>query len=227
MLTFSFGEENADKTVQEIRLRNRKEIHDKVLNASNKEELNDVYGEWAERYDHDLLNEMGYVAPVAAGRMLLDYLDDKAALVMDAGCGTGLVGEYLHREGYLNIEGLDYSEEMLEKAREKNLYKKLSQGDLMVQLDIAENTFDAIISVGTFTCGHVGPAALGELVRITKPGGFICFTVRDQAWEADNYHAEMGQIEENGHWKLMEERTEDYIQDEGSSCKICLYQVTA
>lgn len=206
---------------------NRKEIHDRVLNASNKEELRDVYSEWADKYDHDLLNEMGYKAPVAAGRMLQDYLKDKAARVLDAGCGTGIVGELLHQDGYLNIEGLDYSEQMLEKAREKAVYKNLSQGDLMGRLDIAENTYDAIISVGTFTCGHVGPAALGELVRITKPGGFICFTVRDQAWDEDNYHAEMGKIEKNGLWKRLEERTEDYIQDDSSSCKVCLYQITA
>jgi len=208
-------------------LSDHKEIHDRVLNASNKEELRDVYSEWADKYDHDLLNEMGYVAPVDAGRLLQAYLDDKVAHVLDAGCGTGLVGEFLYQEGYLNIEGLDYSEQMLEKAREKGVYKNLSQGDLMVRLDIAENTFDAVISVGTFTCGHVGPSALGELVRITKPGGFICFTVRDQAWEEDNYHAEMGKIEKNGLWKRLEERTEDYIQDDGSSCKVCLYQITA
>jgi predicted TPR repeat methyltransferase len=208
-------------------LSNRKEIHDRVLNASNKEELRDVYSEWADKYDHDLLIEMGYVAPVVAGKLLLEYLDDKEALVMDAGCGTGLVGEFLHQEGYLNIEGLDYSEQMLEKARGKGFYKKLSQGDLLGRLDITENTFDSIISVGTFTCGHVGPAALNELVRITRPGGFICITVRDQAWEEDNYHAEMSQIEKNGLWKLLEERTEDYIQDDSSSCKVCLYQITA
>ncbi len=204
----------------------RKEIHDRVLNASNKEELMDVYREWADRYDHDLLNEMGYIAPVVAGRLLLNYLDDKVARVMDAGCGTGLVGEYLHQNGYLNIEGLDYSAQMLEKAREKRVYKTLSQGDLMSPLDITDNCYDAVISVGTFTCGHVGPAALSELVRITKPGGYICLTVRDQAWEEDNYHAEMGQIEKNGLWKLLEVSTEDYIQDEGSSCKVCIYQIS-
>lgn len=34
---------------------NRKEIHDRVLNASNKEELMDAYSDWADRYDSDLL----------------------------------------------------------------------------------------------------------------------------------------------------------------------------
>jgi hypothetical protein len=37
----------------------------------------------------------------------------------------------------------------------------------------------------------------------------------------------MGKIEKNGLWKRLEERTEDYIQDDGSSCKVCLYQITA
>ena len=47
--------------------------------------------------------------------------------------------------------------------------------------------FDAVICAGTFTCGHVGPEALREMVRITKKGGYICFTVRKQEWEAAPY----------------------------------------
>jgi hypothetical protein len=38
----------------------RKEIHDRVLSATCKEELATVYGEWAEHYDKDLIDEMGY-----------------------------------------------------------------------------------------------------------------------------------------------------------------------
>jgi predicted TPR repeat methyltransferase len=206
-------------------MNNRKEIHDRVLNATSKEELMAVYGEWADKYDKDLLEEMGYIAPVAAGRLLLKYLKDNDVCILDAGCGTGIVGEFMSKNGYNNIEGLDYSQHMLEKAREKNIYKTLVQGDLMSALDIADNSYDAIISVGTFTCGHVGPEALGELVRVTKPGGYICFTVREQAWQEDNYTDKVDDLEKNGDWKLQEIQTADYIQQEGSNCKVCLYRV--
>ncbi|PLX99071.1 MAG: hypothetical protein C0623_10245 [Desulfuromonas sp.] len=202
----------------------RKEIHDRVLNAKSKEELATAYSEWAERYDSDLIDEMGYVAPAIAGQLLDDHVKDRAARILDAGCGTGLVGADLYQKGYRNLEGLDYSEQMLKKAESKEVYTRLYQGDLTAKLDFPENSFDAIISVGTFTCGHVGPEAFSELIRITRPGGYICFTVRDKAWEDDNYRTAMDEIEKSGAWKRLQEQATDYIQKEGSSCNVCVYQ---
>ncbi|NNJ13143.1 methyltransferase domain-containing protein [Chloroflexales bacterium ZM16-3] len=204
---------------------NRKEIHERVLNASTKEDLVDAYAEWADQYDSDLLDEMGYVAYMSAGKLLLSHMSNSDARILDAGCGTGIVGEFLHQSGYGNIEGLDYSPHMLEKAREKGVYTAIFQGDLMDRLEIADNRYDAVISVGAFTCGHVQPEALRELARITKPGGYICFTVREQAWEEDDYRARLGAIEESGVCQLKESHTAEYIRQEGSNCRICLYQV--
>ena len=203
---------------------NRKEIHDRVLNATCKEELATVYGEWAEQYDMDLIDEMGYVAPAIASQLLQGYVEDRDARILDAGCGTGLVGADLYQKGYRNLEGFDYSAQMLKRAKDKGIYTRLHQGDLTGRLDLLENSYEAIISVGTFTCGHVGPEAFDELIRITKPGGHLCFTVRDQAWEEDNYRVVMDEIEKNGAWKRLEEKSTDYIQREGSSCNICIYQ---
>ena len=206
---------------------NRREIHDRVLNASTTEELAKAYNEWADNYDQDLIDEMGYVAPLIATQLFSDNVEDRATIILDAGCGTGLVGEYLRRHGYKNIEGLDYSRAMLEKAGQKQIYRKLTQGDLTGSLDIASNTFDAVISVGTFTCGHVGPEAFDELLRIVKPGGHICFTVRDQAWEEDSYLDKIGALQRNGAWTMLAESTAEYIKSDGSNCRICLYQVSS
>ena len=203
----------------------RKPIHERVLNASSKEELMAAYRDWAEQYDRDLIDEMGYVAPKIASDLLLKHLDDTNAQILDAGCGTGLVGSILHQSEYTNIEGFDYSPEMLAKAAEKGIYRSLIEGDLTNALNIADNRYDAVISVGTFTCGHVGPQALDELVRITRPGGHICFTVREQAWKEDQYHAKIEAITDAGAWKMKEMLTADYIRQEGASCKACLYRV--
>ena len=48
--------------------------------------------------------------------------------------------------------------------------------------------FDAVICAGTFTCGHVGPEALRrDGYESQKMSGYICFTVREQEWEAAPY----------------------------------------
>lgn len=202
----------------------RRKIHDRVLNAASREELMTAYGEWAEHYDHDLLQEMGYVAPMIAANLLEDHMAQKGARVLDAGCGTGIVGELLHQKGYGNIEGLDYSPSMLEKAEAKGIYQALHRGDLTGTLDIAVDTYDAVISVGTFTCSHVGPGAFEELVRITRAGGWLCFTVREQAWEEDDYRTRVDDMERRGLWEQRESITADYIRQEGARCKVCLYR---
>jgi predicted TPR repeat methyltransferase len=208
-------------------LNKRKDIHEKVLNASSKEELMAAYSEWAEKYDSDLLGEMGYVAPMISSKLLQRYVDRKDARILDAGCGTGVVGECLNQDGYSNLEGVDYSQQMLDKARDKCIYSTLNLSDLTKTLDINDNVYEAIICVGTFTCGHVGPEAFNELVRITKPGGYICFTVREQAYEEDDYRTKMRELENIGVWELQELYSTDYIQQEGSTCKVCLYKVKA
>lgn len=185
-----------------------------------------AYHEWAEHYDHDLIDELAYVAPLAASKMLNRYTEPSSTRLLDAGCGTGLVGECLRELGYANIDGIDYCKSMLNKAKEKQVYNSLIHADLTSVLDLADDHYDAAICVGTFTCGHIGPGAFHELIRVVKPGGYICFTVRDQAWQEEKYGAAIQAVENKGEWKLMEENVSDYIQQEGSLCKICLYQVT-
>ncbi len=204
----------------------RKSIHERVLNASGKEELKAAYRDWADRYDSDLIDAMGYVAPKIASDLLIKYLDDANARILDAGCGTGLVGSIMHKCGYTKIERIDFSPDMLEKAAEKGIYRSLIEGDLTNALHIADRKYDAVISVGTFTCGNVGPQALNEFVRVTKTGGYVCFTVRGQAWEKDQYRSKIEELTDAGAWEIEEMRTADYIQQEGSDCKACLYRIT-
>lgn len=204
----------------------RKEIHNRVLQASSKAELDAAYQEWANDYDRDLLDEMGYVAPTLAAQVLQTYVPDKSAQILDAGCGTGLVGEALHQAGYTHLDGLDYSAAMLQKAQEKNVYQQVIQADLTAPLALADQRYKAIISVGTFTCGHVGPEAFAELIRITQRGGHICFTVREAAWDEEDYRTQLAALEQQGRWALQESRRMDYVQKEGASCQVCVYQVT-
>ena len=203
----------------------RREIHERVLNAKNSKELNDVYGEWAESYDSDLVTEMGYVAHSLCADLLSKNVNAKDSLILDAGCGTGLVGQELSQKGFQAIDGLDYSEDMLQQAAKKNVYQSLNQGDLNGKLDIPDNTYQAVICVGTLTLGHVGPNALKELARITKPEGIICFSVREQAWDQDDYESDLGAMVNSGMWQCKKQFESDYIQQEGSKCMICLYQV--
>lgn len=202
-------------------------IHERVLHAKNREELMQAYGEWADHYEADLVEGEGYVAPVLSAELLRPYLPGKTARILDAGCGTGLVGVWLAEHGYTELTGLDYSAEMLDRAREKGVYGELLQADLNAPLDLRDAAVDAVICVGTLTLGHVGPGALRELARIVAPGGHVCFTVRDEAWAQDDYAGAIDALVAEGVWTPVERQTADYIRKEGSTCQLCLYRVAA
>ncbi len=211
-------------------MKNTDNMHPRVFNAlhtNNKEELEELYKVWADNYDHDVVEVIGYVGHLITSELLIKYIDNSKAKILDAGCGTGLVGEVLHERKFKNIVGIDFSQTMLDQALKKNVYQSLALSDLTEKLAFKDNTFDAIVSAGTFTCGHVGPEAFSELIRVTKTGGYISFTVRDQEWDRLPYEKTIRELEEKNLWLCMESFITDYNIAEGVTCQLCLYKVTA
>ncbi|MDK2956717.1 MAG: hypothetical protein PWQ57_2213 [Desulfovibrionales bacterium] len=202
------------------------EILDKVYTAENHEELMEAYKDWADRYDDDNVVDHGYVAPIHTAKTLVRILEDKDARILDAGCGTGLVGKALEALGYKNMDGLDYSKDMLQQAEKKAVYRNLLQRDMSKPLGLPDDAYDAIVCTGTFTYGHVDAKGFDELVRITKPNGVVCFTIREGAYEEYGYRARMVDLERQGAWELISMRDEPYFEKEGGvTCKMCAYKV--
>lgn len=198
---------------------------DKVYTAKNSKDLMEAYSEWAEDYDKELLGDFGYVAHVATAEALAINLSEKEAEILDAGCGTGLVGEELQKQGFDTIDALDYSEAMLDVARSKGVYRKVFHADLSKVLDIPDQTYDAVVCTGTFTYGHVNADAFAELLRITRPGGVVGFTVREGAFEDLGYDKRMDEMTERGVWKPVSRTDVDYLKKEGVTCKLCVFKV--
>jgi demethylmenaquinone methyltransferase/2-methoxy-6-polyprenyl-1,4-benzoquinol methylase len=90
--------------------------------------------------------------------------------VLDAACGTGDLAIADVRAGAGRVTGLDFSEQMLVRARKKNAAIEWIQGD-MLALPFADETFDAA-TVG-FGVRNVEDLALAlrELRRVLRPGG--------------------------------------------------------
>lgn len=200
---------------------------DKVYTAKNHEELMDAYKDWASDYDTDTVDRFGYVAHVATADALDKVMESHDAYILDAGCGTGLVGEELLKMGYSRMDALDYSKEMLDVAAEKEIYQAHIQADLSKPLDIQDDTYDAIVCTGTFTYGHVKSSAFDELIRVTKPGGTICFTIRQGAYEDYGYRSKMIDLEQENAWELIGMHDTDYLKNEGVTCKMCTYKVAS
>ena len=117
-------------------------------------------------------------------RMLNDYLDamsiERAARVLDMGCGTGLVARAIARRHDFggHITGVDLSPYLVAVAKrlatEERLADRLefSTGDVRA-LNVADGSFDAVI--GHTLLSHVEDplAVLKEAARVVRPGGMI------------------------------------------------------
>ena len=187
----------------------------RVYAASSAAESRDIYDEWAQQYIQDLEAE-DYAFPKLAAQGLFETLggrlDDmdtgKKVLenlsILDAGCGTGLVGLQLAHFGAGNVIGLDISPKMLEIAGKTGVYGTLEEADLSKPLAQRDDSVDAVICVGTLTRGHVGPKpVLKEFARIVKGGGLIVATVLDDIWESAGFKTEVERLRFAGKVKVL------------------------
>ena len=205
--------------------KDRDQALDKAYSLESAEEVVDLYRDWADRYDHDTVERFGYVAPQRTVAVFLRHFSDRAARVIDVGCGTGLAGEVLRDQGFSNVDGLDISPEMLEAAREKGVYRELIEADLTKPLDIPTDSYDAVVSVGTFTHGHVGPEGLDELIRITRAGGVITFSINEGVYQEYGFEAAYRALADRGIAAVVETVQSDYLVKEGISSFVTTLKV--
>ena len=154
-----------------------------VYEARGPQEVAALYDAWAATYDAEMARA-GYRHPSIGVALLSRHLPRGEGPVLDAGAGTGLLGDWLRILGYPQVEALDISEGMLAVARAKGVYTRLHCLALGGALPFADGAFAGIISTGVFTTGHVGAEALDELIRICCGGGVIVLTVKDAVWHS-------------------------------------------
>ena len=174
-----------------------------VYHAPDRLTLEKLYDSWAESYDADL-QQVGYMhLPVIAG-LVSRYLPDRNGAILDAGVGTGAVGDVLSLLGCRNLSGIDMSDGMLVKARARGCYTELRKGVLGEALDFDDGVFDCIVSTGTFTKGHAPATALVELTRILKKGGVLMFTIGTSIWKTQGFSDVIGRLLRDGTIEMVE-----------------------
>jgi SAM-dependent methyltransferase len=175
---------------------------DRVFGAGGARELARSYDEWAESYDVDML-AIGYLNPAIVCSLVARHVVDLEGPILDAGCGTGLMGEILATLGYRQLVGLDMSNGMLERARARRVYRELHRGVLGARLEFEDGAFAAVIASGVFTAGHAPADALDELLRITRRGGHLILAFASSAWEGEvGLRAKTEALEGAGRWRL-------------------------
>jgi SAM-dependent methyltransferase len=104
----------------------------------------------------------------------------QASLILEVGCGAGLLAAELAGRGY-RVTAIDSSEAMVELARghaaEVGVQEELtiSVGDAH-GLPFATASYDLVIALGVVPWLHSPAVALAEMARVVKPDGFVLLT---------------------------------------------------
>ena len=196
-----------------------------IYKLKTTDEVMKYYDEWGDKnkYDQDMI-DWEYSGPKETVEIFKKYMKNKDVKIYDAGCGTGLVGTELKKFGYNYYDGADLSQKLLDLVP-KNLYQNLSKVDLNKKIEIEDNTYDAVMCVGTFTYAHVKPNALDEFVRITKNNGLICFTINEGIHKEYGFDKKIKELKDKNKWKEIEFFKSEYIASKGVNAWLGLFQV--
>jgi ubiquinone/menaquinone biosynthesis C-methylase UbiE len=130
-------------------------------------------------YDREYAAETpgGYALRVRR-RKVLDLFDKAGGTVLDVGCGPGVMVAELVERG-CTFRGVDPSADMISIARERfpeNDRVSFITGDA-ARLEFPDNSFDAVLCMGVMDFVPNGQQAIGEMIRVLKPGGTLIITV--------------------------------------------------
>jgi SAM-dependent methyltransferase len=171
--------------------------------ARDSQEAAEVYDSWAEDYEQSVAS-WGYTTPAVAAGLVGRYVEQGDGPLLDAGAGTGIAGEILSLIGYGDLVAIDVSRDMLELARRKGVYGDLRQMELGGPLDFPTDAFAAVVAAGVFAAGHAPPESFEELIRVTRPGGHVIFSVRTDVYEEGGFKDKQEALEGEGRWRLVE-----------------------
>ena len=174
----------------------------RAYHAKNSQETADVYDDWASEYEQHMKN-VGYTHPAMVAAMVSRHVAPGKDLVLDAGAGTGVLGEILTALGYPNIVGLDASAGMLKIADLKNNYLQLSHQFLGQPLTFDDDSFALVVSSGVFTQGHAPLDGLDELIRVTRLGGHLVFSVA-RTYLDGPFEEKRRQLEQANLWRFVD-----------------------
>jgi predicted TPR repeat methyltransferase len=176
-----------------------------VSGSTSSDEVRGYYDGQAATYDSTLAS-WGYDAPWRAAELLMQSLpaDGASQTVLDAGCGTGLAGQALREAGFAGrLLGVDLSPDSVARAAARGIYESVVVGDLQQPLSHGDDSVDGVVCVGVLTYVPDVVAIWREFCRVTRPGGVVVLTQRDDIWRERQCNEVVHDFERDGRWVVV------------------------
>ena len=178
----------------------------------------EIYNQWADTYD-DYVNNLNYLGPKNVSVIFQNYVlssNHSNLKILDFGCGTGLLGFEIHKKlsGVFSftLDGIDISERMIQKCRERNIYNQIYEINLL-QDELPKNIiYDYIVSSGVFLEGHVSLRVINTLLNNLKLNGIIFFTIRE-SFKNEKINEYQEFILQNSRIEILSETNIDYLPE--------------
>ena len=161
-------------------------LGDEQLSEMPKAYVQALFDQYAPRFEHVLINDLGYRAPslifkaVVAARVAAK----KPALfkrAIDLGCGTGLAAAAFARQ-VDHFIGIDLSPGMIKQARATELYAELEVADMIEGVrGKADASANLVVAADAFVYLSDLAPVLAEAKRVLAPGGVLAFTLETHA----------------------------------------------
>lgn len=181
-----------------------------VYELRSADDVKKHYDEWSESYDDSVCGN-GYIVPERCAKALADIADDKSEPMLDFGCGTGISGDQLAKEGFSAIDGCDISKRMLEVAERKGIYRKLWQIDADENLPFRSGQYRHIAAVGVISVGAAPISTLDTLMNLLPSGGTLTFSYNDHTLQDAEYQARVSEFVDTGSARLLFKEYGDHL----------------
>jgi predicted TPR repeat methyltransferase len=135
------------------------------------------FDRYAEKFDHKLVEKLGYSIPFQARKMLESVYgkDLHFECAADLGCGTGLSGD-MFRDSVDTFIGVDIAEQMIVKAKERNCYDELFKSDISSFLDSTSHSFDLFLATDVVVYLGELDGLMRGIFKRAKAGALFVFS---------------------------------------------------
>jgi predicted TPR repeat methyltransferase/Flp pilus assembly protein TadD len=142
--------------------------------------LKECFDRFAPKFEHQLVSVLGYRIPELACALLAKSGQGFVS-ALDLGCGTGLAAPLLKSLGVGELVGVDISPRMLDKARERRLYSRLIEAELLTYLSGSHETFDLVVGLDVVVYFGDLSELFTAVARRMASGGIFAFSYETSA----------------------------------------------